>query len=335
MTDIFGLLTRGQQLQGIKLCITHGTWYLIGLDDVVGQIVTTQLSLDCLETLLEPLHPIYALSARWHAISNEAALAAEHIAIGVTALGRANYVQQAYYNQALFSLSIGLERSCKLAIAIDHSLSNGGRFPTEQQVRDYGHGLRPLLTACDALAVARGLDREEHGRLLSTPIHASIVDVLHTFATNVTRYHNLDIITDAPRARQVAAPIAEWYTRVISPIRDEHLSAHRLRQIEAKATEVAAMMGDSAEVLYHTETGDTIDTVYEASLRTGITNDIRARCQLYPLQIGRFLYEVMSELNHASYAAGLSDVPHLTDYYGIYCNSDQYFLSRKTWSIHY
>jgi hypothetical protein len=274
------------------------------------------------------------LSARWHAIANEAALAAEHIAIGVTALGRASYAHQAYYNQALFSLTIGLERSCKLAIAIHHALTHAGQFPSEQQVRAFGHGLRPPLTACDTIAVARGLDREQHGRLPSSAIHVSIIDVLHSFATNVTRYHNFQIIANAPSPRQLESPISDWYTRVITPIRERHLSARRLRSIEARANAVAEMMGTNAAVLYHSETGETINTVYDASFRTGVTRAIRAYCQLYPLQIGRFLYEIMSELSHSSYRVALNEVPHLTDFYSIYCNSDQYFLSRKTWSIH-
>jgi hypothetical protein len=273
-------------------------------------------------------------SARWHAIANEAGLAAEHIAIGVTAVGRANYAAKAYYNQALFSLSLGLERACKLAITIDYALNKGGQFPTEQEVRRYGHGVRELLAACDRIAVSRGLDRQEHGRLPSSPIHSAMVDILHTFATNVTRYHNLEIITGVPRATHVVAPITDWYQRITIPIRDKHLSSRRLLAIEARAASVAAALGANAKVLYHSEAGEIIDSVYEASLRTGITSAIRGHCQLYPLQLGRFLYEVMSVLNHAAYSARLDDIPHLTDFYRIYCNDDRYFLSRKTWSIH-
>jgi hypothetical protein len=54
----------------------------------------------------------------WHALSREAGLAAEHIAIGATALGRANYAQVAYYAQAFFALPSALREA-----ASSHSCS--------------------------------------------------------------------------------------------------------------------------------------------------------------------------------------------------------------------
>jgi hypothetical protein len=44
----------------------------------------------------------------WHALDREAELAAEQIASGITALGRANHAQKGYYTQAFFGLSIRL-----------------------------------------------------------------------------------------------------------------------------------------------------------------------------------------------------------------------------------
>ena len=41
--------------------------------------------------------------ANWNALTREAGLASEHIAIGATALGRANYAQVAYYFSSLSS----------------------------------------------------------------------------------------------------------------------------------------------------------------------------------------------------------------------------------------
>jgi hypothetical protein len=41
------------------------------------------------------------------------------LASGATTIGKANYAQEAYYGQALFSLTTGIERSAKLAFVID------------------------------------------------------------------------------------------------------------------------------------------------------------------------------------------------------------------------
>ena len=52
-----------------------------------------------------------AFSDTWQSLSREAQFAAESLAIGVTALGNANYAQTANYAQMLFSLSIGTRES--------------------------------------------------------------------------------------------------------------------------------------------------------------------------------------------------------------------------------
>ena len=49
----------------------------------------------------------------WYALQRESSLAAEHLASGVTALGKANYAQEYYLAQAFFALTIGLERCAK------------------------------------------------------------------------------------------------------------------------------------------------------------------------------------------------------------------------------
>ena len=85
------------------------------------------------------------LGPRWQAISQEAAIAAEHLCIGSTALSKANYAKHAYYGQAFFSLSIGLERAAKLSLAIDHATTHDGAYPTNAQLRQYGHNLHALL----------------------------------------------------------------------------------------------------------------------------------------------------------------------------------------------
>jgi hypothetical protein len=51
-----------------------------------------------------------AFPPEWHTLGREAELAAEQLAIGVTALGHANHTQKGLYHQAFFALSIGFER---------------------------------------------------------------------------------------------------------------------------------------------------------------------------------------------------------------------------------
>ena len=81
----------------------------------------------------------------WQALAREAGISAEHLAIGVTALGKANYAQQAYYGQAFFALTTGIERAAKLALVIDYSLGHNGIFPPFKIIKGYGHNLQVLL----------------------------------------------------------------------------------------------------------------------------------------------------------------------------------------------
>ena len=70
------------------------------------------------------------LSAEWRALQREAQLAAEQIAVGVTALGRANHAQTGLYSQAFFGLSIGMERTGKLIFIANYAIRNNGSLPT-------------------------------------------------------------------------------------------------------------------------------------------------------------------------------------------------------------
>jgi hypothetical protein len=63
----------------------------------------------------------------WHALNREAQLAAGQIAIGITALGKANYADKGRYAEAFFGLSIGLERMAKLILIAGHCIENHGR----------------------------------------------------------------------------------------------------------------------------------------------------------------------------------------------------------------
>src|SRR5262245_9371738 len=101
------------------------------------------------------------LGETWLALAREAATAAEHLAIGATALGQANYAQDARYGQAFFALSVGIERSCKLALVVDHAVEHLGVFPTNEGVLRYRHNLRRLLDRLDEIGARRGLRKAE------------------------------------------------------------------------------------------------------------------------------------------------------------------------------
>lgn len=269
----------------------------------------------------------------WQALAREAGLSAEHLAIGITALGKANYAQQAYYGQAFFALTIGLERAAKLALVIDHSLEHNGVFPSYQMIRGYSHNLKELLEKADEIAERRGLSAPED-RLPRTSIHTGIVQVLTDFANNVTRYYNLDLVTGDPRATTHVDPVRAWYEKVIIPVLVAHYCQSKKERHRSNARLIAQMLGSDAKILYHAENGHLMDSAYEASMQTAITDFAKPYVRMYVMQIARFFSSLFSELGNAAHRYQLEAIPELSEFFAIFNNRDEYFRQRKSWSIY-
>jgi hypothetical protein len=264
-----------------------------------------------------------------HALLNEADLAAEHLAIGATALGRANYAESAYYAQAFFALSVGLERSCKLILIVDHSIEKGD-FPSNEEVRRYGHDLSLLLAAADR--VAERLEMPSEKRLPGSAIHQGIIKTLSDFARNLTRYYNLDLVTGATGVEDREDPIAEWVERVTMPVLVLHYPEASQRRHLANAAAIEQMAGPTMFVHFFAEDSQLIDSAGAASLRTAETEFARRWERMYVLQLARFVGGVLGELGHRGMKRG--DIPYFSEVFGLFGNPDSYLRSRKTWSIH-
>lgn len=266
----------------------------------------------------------------WRALAREAGLAAENLGIGVTALGNANYAQHGYYGQAFFALSIGLERSAKLALVIDYALENNGAFPQHNVLRSYGHNLKDLLEKTDEISQRRGFPE----RLPQEDIHKAIISVLSDFASNITRYYNLDLITGDSRTADRTDPIQAWFESVTKPILEMHYSSKQQNKHKQNAELMERLIGDISMVSFHSEQGEELNTVYDASLQTAKVDQAKPYTRMYVMQISRFIAKLMSSLSHASYGLQLESIPHLSDFYGIFNNDDKMFKTRKTWSIY-
>lgn len=273
------------------------------------------------------------MNPTWKAISREAGIAAEHICIGVTALGNADYARQALYGQAFFALSVGFERSAKLALVVDHAQQNAGAFPNPKDVRKFGHNLRDLLRQTDAISQRRGLPRPD-AALPSTAIHNAIVDVLTSFASNETRYYDLDFLTGDPAAMNRESPIASWHRKVTLEVIKLHRTPGQQDRLERNAQGVADLWGTAGLVMHTAETGSDLRSFYDASLQANLTAFASPYTRLYVLQIARFLAEVMCDLGHAAYGMHPQVVPDLTEFFRVFINSDRDLRKRKKWTIY-
>lgn len=261
-------------------------------------------------------------------MAQEAGIAAELMASGVTVLGRASYHKPAYYGQAFFALTAGLERAAKLTLVLDHARSSGGSFPKSSELRGYGHNLRSLLEKLDEIAVGAGSSEQ----LPRTIIHEAIIDVLTDFASNATRYYNLELITGEPRAKLLIGPVQAWDERVVSAVAASHYSTRRRKRDEARATAQQHLLGGKMMVRFHTESGAPIDSVYDASRRQSIADAAAPWIRMYVMQIARFVAHRVCDA--ADRAPAQLALPHFIEFFGIFFNSDAYFRSRATWSIY-
>lgn len=114
-------------------------------------------------------------SPTWSSLSREASIAAEHLAIGATALRRANNAPSTYYVRSFFAFTVGLELPAKLAAVVDHTLTFGVSFAGNSEVRKFDDGVRELLCRFDSIAVRRSLDAPK-GPLPRSPDRDGILE---------------------------------------------------------------------------------------------------------------------------------------------------------------
>lgn len=271
------------------------------------------------------------LGPQWRAMQREAQLAAEQIAQGVTALGRANHAQTGLYTQAFFGLSIGMERLGKLIFVADHAIQNGGTFPTNDGLKKICHNLGVLFSTCETIA-----HRVDAGRSFAPrpaePVHRGIEEVLSEFATR-SRYYNLNYLAGAAGSQQ--DPIALWWERVATPILAGHYSKNQRKQDESDGAFVKQVFGDSAMVLHSTESGEPLRDLSAMYTQGRATAVVQKYGRLHTLQIVRWLASILYELaHHGAYEKRIEALLGLNEPFILFYNEDELLRRRKRWSIY-
>jgi hypothetical protein len=252
-------------------------------------------------------------------------LAAEHIGVGATALGRASHAQDALYSQAFFALSVGFERACKLGLTIDHAQTHG-HFLDRKSLKALGHDLRDLLEKLDEVGQRRAASSESR-RLPRSEIHNAIVGVLTDFAKNVTRYYNLELLAEEPTA---VDPIASWMERVTRPVLAVHDREHYRLRREARAASFE-LLEPMVLIRQTSETGEALNTVAGNTIHGRTVEFARRWERMYLLQIARFVATVLSHLGQPT---NQMQVPYLSDFFRNFLTTDEFFRSKRNWSIY-
>jgi len=270
-------------------------------------------------------------SLQWHALGTEAELAGSQIALGVTALGRANHTRLGDYTIAFFGLATGLERLGKLIVIADYAIRNQGKFPDDKFLKDkFRHNLALLLDHCE---VVSGTRPSEYSKRPKGKVHQGIVQTLSEFARH-TRYYNLDLVT-VGRVPIPEEPVGAWWKRVGEPILSQHYTPRQSEKDKAIAAALDKTCGANALIRHESETGEPINDLAALVRRDGASRVVQKYGRLYVLQIVRWLSFLLADLAHeAAYTHRIEPLLGVEEPFHLFWNDDRYFLTRKTWAIY-
>jgi hypothetical protein len=269
----------------------------------------------------------------WHAIRRECALARHLLGSGATALSRANYAdRKGEYYTAFFGLSVGLERLAKLILVADHAIANAGRMPEQQVVRRFGHKLADLMDAAEKVSANHAL-KLDHPRPTDA-ISRKVVECLDAFAdAGRGRYANFAALGDPNLGQD--DPIGKWWGEVAELILKDHYFGKPVQtRVEGRATVVDAAMSPISRVVYFGETGEVMQDVLAASIRTGQTELVQRHGRYYALTVVRWLSRVFSKISHsACYTHNVDAFFGVWEYLQTYTVDDSLLKTRKNWPL--
>ena len=269
----------------------------------------------------------------WRAIHRETSLVRHLIGSGATAIGRANYADQAgEYYTAFFALSVGLERLAKLILVAEYSISNGGGMPDEALVRRFGHKLGDLMDAVSAAAERSHFETEFQRPRNGIP--RKIIASLDAFAdANRGRYVNFSSLGNPSLGEN--EPINKWWSEVAELILAEHYYGKAIQaRVERNATLVSNLTSSFTFVRHVSETGNIMDSVREASVRTGQTAIVQKYGRFYALTLVRWLAALYCKASRmAFHSHGVLAFFGSWELLSSYTLDDRFLKNRKVWPL--
>ncbi|QSR35624.1 hypothetical protein CFI10_11550 [Marinobacterium iners] len=164
-------------------------------------------------------------SEEYRLLSQEAHLAKSALLSGMDSLRKANLDDKGLFYSGLFQLSIGFERLLKLVVILHHKSENKHRYPSNKELKDYGHDINQLYQK----SVEIGKTYLPHTDMQADDIQAEIINVLSQFGKG-SRYYNLDVLTQDNKNED---PLALWKEVIDSHLWELRPSVREQLQINA------------------------------------------------------------------------------------------------------
>lgn len=261
------------------------------------------------------------------ALIKEALFTKELLGYGSTQIRRANYATRGLYFQAFSNLSIGLERIGKMCLILEHFIETHGSFPTDDYLKkSIGHDIVKIYNTSQTVITKRTLKLRTISKL-DQPIYTNIMSILSSFARG-DRYSNIDFLVGG---KIQSDPIGSWYAKVDMPIYKNDISRKKKQLISNNAKVMEQLMGCFSTVSHTSEQGELIDSLEDASHRTGVFEAVSPKRQLYVLHIVRYWVELLFELETLCKRINQHVIPYFSEIFGGFANDDSYLRTRKTW----
>jgi len=267
--------------------------------------------------------PIEFQDATWHALAREAAMAGRLIGSGLESLRRADNSAPAVYYEAFFGLTIGLERTCKLAIVAGDYMAHGV-FPTDAELKKkYGHDLIRLVAEIRARIADGRLT--SHWSVPEGPEADDLVSFLTDFA-KFNRYYNLSLLSGGIGANDTE-PIRTWVDLVLRYHPQPPLKPSELKNIEAMA-DIDRKIGHNFMFMQTDERENRISDFAAGATHHLTTEHVRKEGTMMGVRLARALALSLHSLSYAGNSQG-DVLPVFIEFFGILYNEDNYLKTRK------
>lgn len=266
-------------------------------------------------------------SETFRTLIEEAQFTNQILGSGVTLLGKANYAEKGFYFTSFTAISTGLERIGKLCLILDYYIDNDGQFPTEKELKyEIGHDLEKLYKKSIKL-ISKHKIEHQYFEKVESEICKRILNILSKFAKG-DRYSNLNSLVNS---KYKSDPIFEWNENIDKKIYELRVSKRKKQKIEFNSKIVGQLLSPISHVSYFSESRKEINEVEQASFLTGVYESVSKYRQLYVLQIIRYWVIILRDLQYKAMELRKGDIPYFSEIFVTFYNSDNYFLTRKTY----
>jgi hypothetical protein len=254
-------------------------------------------------------------------LKREASLAAMSLGVGLTHIGNYSYAHTGFFYSGMFCLCIGIERVLKLIVIYDCRLRNGGRFPSNQELKRFGHKLSDLLKTAEEIADQHRLEIDKAD--IGDEIHKPIICFLTDFANNA-RYYNLDTLTGGTQLGQ--EPLARWDREVCTTIVARHY--HLSKKSQNELDRVAELMSPLTLVRYTSDDGNPITDVHTGVRESDKVGTKQKYSKYYLYSLVRFVCDIQRELEYKG-----NFFPCLREFFPLFTSRDrERILKKKSWN---